>query len=56
MTGSFWWDLLAGIAAALLLAWLTLVAVLLIARPRGGLLREALRVLPDVRCWRSCSW
>ena len=48
MTGSFWWDLLLGIAAAVLLAWLSLVAVLVIARPRGGLLREALRVLPDV--------
>jgi uncharacterized membrane protein YkvA (DUF1232 family) len=52
MTGSFLWDLLLGIllgiAAALLLAWLVLVVVLVIARPRGGLLREALRVLPDV--------
>jgi uncharacterized membrane protein YkvA (DUF1232 family) len=48
MTGSFWWDLFIGIAAALLLAWLALVLVLLIARPPGGLLREALRVLPDV--------
>ena len=48
MTGSFWWDLFLGLAAALLLAWLALVIVLVIARPRGGLLREALRVLPDV--------
>ncbi|MFC6019869.1 YkvA family protein [Plantactinospora solaniradicis] len=48
MTGSFWWDLIISIAAALLLAWLALVIVLLVARPRGGLLREALRVLPDV--------
>lgn len=48
MTGSFWWDLLLGVAAALLLAWLALIAALLIARPRGGQLREALRVLPDV--------
>lgn len=48
MTGSFWWDLLIGITAALLLAWLALVAVLLTARPRGNLLHEALRVLPDV--------
>ncbi|HEY9377685.1 MAG TPA: DUF1232 domain-containing protein [Jiangellaceae bacterium] len=48
MSGSFWWDLLIGIVAALLLAWLALVVVLLIARPPGGLLREALRVLPDV--------
>lgn len=48
MTGSPWWDALIGIAAALLLAWLALVVALLIARPPAGLLREALRVLPDV--------
>jgi uncharacterized membrane protein YkvA (DUF1232 family) len=48
MIGSFWWDLLLGMAAALLLAWLALVIGLVIARPRGGLLREALRLLPDV--------
>ncbi|OLF15423.1 YkvA family protein [Actinophytocola xanthii] len=48
MTGSFWWDLLIGVTAALLLTWLVLVLVLLVARPRGGLLREALRVLPDL--------
>jgi uncharacterized membrane protein YkvA (DUF1232 family) len=50
MTGSFWWDLLLGIAAALLPAWIALVIGLVIARPRGGLLREALRLLPDVLC------
>jgi uncharacterized membrane protein YkvA (DUF1232 family) len=48
MTGSFWWDLLIDVAAAALLAWLALVLTLLIARPRGGLLRESLRLLPDV--------
>jgi uncharacterized membrane protein YkvA (DUF1232 family) len=48
MTGSFWWDLVLGAAAALLLAWLVLVAALVIIRPRDGLLREALRLLPDV--------
>jgi uncharacterized membrane protein YkvA (DUF1232 family) len=48
VTGSFWLGLLLGVAAALLLAWLGLVIVLFIARPRGGLLREALRILPDV--------
>ncbi|KFU82166.1 Uncharacterized membrane protein YkvA, DUF1232 family [Amycolatopsis lurida] len=48
MTGSFWWDLLLGLAGALLVAWLALVAALVLARPRGGLLREALRLLPDV--------
>ncbi|MEU0535443.1 YkvA family protein [Amycolatopsis tolypomycina] len=48
MTGSFWWDLLLGVAAALLLAWAALIIALVIVRPRGGLLREALRLLPDV--------
>ncbi|MFG1644257.1 YkvA family protein [Amycolatopsis sp. NPDC049252] len=48
MTGSFWGDLLIGVASALLLAWLALVVVLIVVRPRGGLLREALRLLPDV--------
>ncbi|MGW4213846.1 YkvA family protein [Lentzea sp. NPDC004789] len=48
MTGSFWWDLLIGIGAALLLSWVALVVALLVVRPRGGLLREALRLLPDV--------
>ena len=35
-------------AAGLVLAWLALLAALIIARPRGGLLREALRLLPDL--------
>ena len=48
MTGSFWSDLLIGVVGALLLAWLALVIALAILRPRGGLLREALRILPDV--------
>ncbi|MEV5717722.1 DUF1232 domain-containing protein [Amycolatopsis mediterranei] len=48
MTGSFWWDLLIGVAVALLLAWAALLVALVLVRPRGGLLREALRLLPDV--------
>jgi uncharacterized membrane protein YkvA (DUF1232 family) len=48
MTGTWWADLLISVGVALLLAWLTLLAVLTVARPRGGLLREALRILPDV--------
>ncbi|SDG68469.1 Uncharacterized membrane protein YkvA, DUF1232 family [Lentzea fradiae] len=48
MTGWFWWDLVIGVAAALLLAWVALVVVLVVARPEGGLLREALRILPDL--------
>jgi uncharacterized membrane protein YkvA (DUF1232 family) len=48
MTGAWGWDLLIGIAVALLVTWLVLIATLAIVRPRGGLLREALRLLPDV--------
>lgn len=48
MTGSWGWDLLIGISAALLVTWLALIAALAVVRPRGGLLREALRLLPDV--------
>jgi uncharacterized membrane protein YkvA (DUF1232 family) len=48
VTGSWWWDLLIGVAGALLLAWIALIVVLVVVRPRGGLLREALRLLPDV--------
>ena len=48
MTGSWWWNLLLGIAAALAVIWLALIVTLAIVRPRGGLLHEALRLLPDV--------
>jgi uncharacterized membrane protein YkvA (DUF1232 family) len=48
MWGSWWLDLLLGVAAGLLLTWAALIAVLVIARPRDGLLREALRLLPDL--------
>jgi uncharacterized membrane protein YkvA (DUF1232 family) len=39
---------LAGIAAGLLAGWLVLLVALLVARPRGPLLGEALRILPDL--------
>ncbi|MGI8334630.1 YkvA family protein [Actinomadura scrupuli] len=44
-----WWlDLVLGIVAALAVAWAVLIVALVIVRPRGGLLREAMRLLPDV--------
>src|SRR5690348_3669685 len=43
-----WWDTLIAIGAGVLLAWAALIVALVIVRPRGGLLREALRLLPDV--------
>jgi uncharacterized membrane protein YkvA (DUF1232 family) len=48
VTGSFWWDLGIGLVATVALVWLALLLVLLRVRPAGGLLREALRLLPDV--------
>jgi uncharacterized membrane protein YkvA (DUF1232 family) len=43
-----WWDILIAAGAAVLLAWAALIVALAIARPRCGLLLEALRLLPDV--------
>ncbi len=40
--------ILVGVGAGLLLGWLALLAALVTARPKGSLLKEALRVLPDV--------
>jgi uncharacterized membrane protein YkvA (DUF1232 family) len=48
MTGTWWVDALLGIAAAMVVAWLALLLGLVIARPRRGSLREAVRLLPDV--------
>jgi len=48
VTGSFWWDVAVGVAAGLVLAWVALIVALAILRPPAGLLREAVRILPDV--------
>jgi uncharacterized membrane protein YkvA (DUF1232 family) len=48
MTGHHWLDLLMGIVAGVVGAWLLLVAALAVGRPKGGLLTEALRLLPDL--------
>jgi uncharacterized membrane protein YkvA (DUF1232 family) len=45
---AWWWQTLIGVAAALLLAWIALLVALLIAKPKGSLLKEAMRLLPDV--------
>src|SRR5689334_21473359 len=36
-----------GLVATLAFIWLVLVLTLLILRPKGGLIREAIRILPD---------
>lgn len=38
---------LIAVGIALALAWLALIAFLVVARPRGSVLMEALRILPD---------
>jgi uncharacterized membrane protein YkvA (DUF1232 family) len=48
MTGQVWLDVLLSVAAALLLSWLALVVALAIRRPKAGLLKESLRLLPDL--------
>lgn len=48
MAGPWWLDLLLGLAAALVLAWVALIVALVIVGSRGGLAREAVRLLPDV--------
>jgi uncharacterized membrane protein YkvA (DUF1232 family) len=40
--------MLVGIGVALLVAWVALVVAMVVARPKGQLLTEALRLLPDV--------
>ncbi len=47
MTGT-WWHVLIAVLGGLALLWLVFVVALLVVRPRGGLLRESLRILPDL--------
>jgi uncharacterized membrane protein YkvA (DUF1232 family) len=42
------WAVPAGLAVALLVCWLTLVAALPLARPEASLLAETVRILPDL--------
>ncbi|MBL0886142.1 YkvA family protein [Myceligenerans indicum] len=48
MTGSPWIDALLGALLSVATIWIALIVALAVARPRGGLLREALRLLPDM--------
>lgn len=43
-----WRELLLGLAAGLLATWVALLAALLVVRPKGALLAESLRLLPDL--------
>ncbi|MFI8194176.1 YkvA family protein [Streptomyces sp. NPDC085946] len=42
------WQILTGVAVGLLVCWLILLAALALARPKGNLLTEAVRLLPDL--------
>jgi uncharacterized membrane protein YkvA (DUF1232 family) len=48
VTGRIWLDLIIGFTAAVLLSWIALVIALAIRRPKGDLLTESLRLLPDL--------
>ncbi|HEX5997652.1 MAG TPA: DUF1232 domain-containing protein [Jiangellales bacterium] len=41
-------DILIGVAIALVASWLALLIGLLIVRPKGSLVKEAMRILPDL--------
>ena len=48
MTGRIWLDVIISFAAAVLLSWLALVIALAVRRPKGNLMKESLRLLPDL--------
>ena len=48
MKGHAWLDVIISVSAALVLSWLALIVAFAIRRPKGSLLKEALRLLPDL--------
>ncbi|MEU2775615.1 YkvA family protein [Streptomyces sp. NPDC007162] len=44
------WHMVIGVAVGLVACWLVLLGALAIARPKGNLLTEAIRLLPDLLC------
>lgn len=42
------WDILIGVLIAIAASWLLLIGALAVIRPKGSLLTEALRILPDL--------
>jgi uncharacterized membrane protein YkvA (DUF1232 family) len=43
-----WWTIAIGVGVAIVVSWLALIIALLVVRPKGPLLKEALRILPDL--------
>jgi hypothetical protein len=50
-----WKDVLIGLVGALLVSWLALVVALVLMRPKGNILRETLRILPDLRLLKNLA-
>jgi uncharacterized membrane protein YkvA (DUF1232 family) len=47
-TGRMWREVLVGVVVGLVVTWLAVLVALLVVRPRGSLLKESLRLLPDL--------
>ncbi|MFC5748046.1 YkvA family protein [Actinomadura rugatobispora] len=45
---NIWWSTVLAVAGGILLLWLAALAALALIRPRGNLLTEAVRLLPDL--------
>ncbi|MGO4343246.1 YkvA family protein [Pedococcus sp. 2YAF34] len=43
-----WREVVVAVVAGLFVTWLAVVAALLVVRPRGSLLKESVRLLPDL--------
>jgi uncharacterized membrane protein YkvA (DUF1232 family) len=43
-----WREILIALGAAIVVTWLALVLTLIVVRPKGDLLRESVRILPDM--------
>jgi len=43
-----WRDLLVPLVGAIVTSWLAMIVALVVIRPKGNLLRESLRILPDL--------
>ncbi|MEU7935985.1 YkvA family protein [Microbispora bryophytorum] len=43
-----WWEVLRAVLIAVAVSWAALVIALAVVRPKGPLLKEALRILPDL--------
>ncbi|MCE5292443.1 MAG: DUF1232 domain-containing protein [Nocardiaceae bacterium] len=48
MTGSRVLDVLLDVVIALILVWIVLIGALAVVRPKGVVLRDAVRILPDL--------